>query len=96
MRSNVKLQQELWVEAVLTTCYLVNRSPSTTTRCKIPKEVWRGQHCYYSNVKIFGWDTYSIIPKNQCSNLLDMVIELMDIDCGILLPTKSSLIEIYI
>ena len=30
MLSNANLQQELWAEAVTTTCYLVNRSPSTT------------------------------------------------------------------
>jgi transposase InsO family protein len=30
MLSNTNLQQELWAEAVTTTCYLVNRSPSTT------------------------------------------------------------------
>jgi transposase InsO family protein len=30
MLSNANLQQELWEEEVTTTCYLVNRSPSTT------------------------------------------------------------------
>jgi transposase InsO family protein len=35
MLSNAKLQQELWEEAIFTTCYLVNRSPSTAINCKI-------------------------------------------------------------
>jgi transposase InsO family protein len=30
MLSNDNLQHELWVEVVSTTCYLLNRSPSTT------------------------------------------------------------------
>ena len=30
MLSNSNLQKELWTEAVATTCYLINRSPSTT------------------------------------------------------------------
>ena len=34
--SNAKMQQELWAEAVLTTCYLINRSPSTAINYKIP------------------------------------------------------------
>jgi transposase InsO family protein len=39
MLSNTKLQQELWAEAITTTCYLVNRPPSTTIECKILEEV---------------------------------------------------------
>jgi transposase InsO family protein len=39
MLSNAKLQQELWAEAVLTACYLINRSPSTAINCKILEEV---------------------------------------------------------
>jgi hypothetical protein len=69
MLSNAKLQQELWAEAVSTTCYLVNRSPSTTIECKIPEEVWTGHPCDYSNLKVFGCEAYALIPKHQCSKL---------------------------
>jgi hypothetical protein len=69
MLSNAKLQQELWEEAVFTTCYLVNRSPSTAINCKIPEEVWTGHPCDYSNLKIFGCEAYALIPKDQRSKL---------------------------
>eukprot|EP00253_Pinus_taeda_P028289 PITA_28289 len=69
MISNANLQKELWAEAVSTTCYLVNRSPSVAINCKIPKEVWTVQSCDYSHLRIFGCDAYSLIPKNQCSKL---------------------------
>jgi transposase InsO family protein len=36
MLSNANLQQEIWAEVVTTTCYLVNRSPSTAIECNIP------------------------------------------------------------
>eukprot|EP00253_Pinus_taeda_P019928 PITA_19928 len=39
MLSNAGLQKELWTEAVATTCYVINRSPSTAIGCKIPQEV---------------------------------------------------------
>eukprot|EP00253_Pinus_taeda_P007621 PITA_07621 len=39
MLSNAGLQKELWTEAVATTCYVINRSPSTATGCKIPQEL---------------------------------------------------------
>eukprot|EP00253_Pinus_taeda_P002071 PITA_02071 len=69
MISNANLQKELWVEAVSTACYLVNRSPSVAIDCKIPEEVWTGQSCDYSHLRIFGYDAYSLILKNQRSKL---------------------------
>jgi transposase InsO family protein len=69
MLKNAKLQQELWEEAIFTTFYIVNRSPSGTTDCKIPEEVWTGHPCDYSNLKIFGCEAYALIPKNQRSKL---------------------------
>jgi hypothetical protein len=103
MLSNANLQQELWVEAVTTSCYLVNRSQSTTIECKIPEEVWKTHPCNYSNLKVFGCETYALIPKHQRSkldpkfkkglSLLDMVMVLRGTVCGILLPTISPLTE---
>ena len=69
MINNANLQKELWAEAVSTACYLVNRSPSVAIDCKIPEEVWTGQSCDYSHLRIFGCDAYSLIPKNQRSKL---------------------------
>jgi hypothetical protein len=69
MLSNAKLQQELWVETIFTTCYLVNRAPSTAIDSKIPEEVWIGHPCDYSNLKIFGCEAYALIPKDQRSKL---------------------------
>ena len=39
MLSGVGIGQELWVEVVGTTCYLVNRSPSLAVDDKTPHEV---------------------------------------------------------
>ena len=69
MLSNANLQQELWGEALLTACYLVNQSPSTTIDYKIPEEVWTGQKCDYSNLRVFGCEAYALIAKNQQSKL---------------------------
>jgi hypothetical protein len=69
MINNANLQKELWAEAVSIACYLVNRSPSVAINCKIPEEVWSGQSCDYSHLRIFGCDAYALIPKNQRSKL---------------------------
>jgi transposase InsO family protein len=42
MLSDAELGQEFWAEAVDTTCYLVNRSPSSALDDKTPHEVWIG------------------------------------------------------
>ena len=48
-----KLPQILWVETLMTTCYLVNRSPSSALNFKTPVEMWSGRAVNYSNLKIF-------------------------------------------
>jgi hypothetical protein len=35
----------------------------------IPKEVWTGHSCDYSNMRIFGCDAYALISKDQRSKL---------------------------
>eukprot|EP00253_Pinus_taeda_P002024 PITA_02024 len=69
MLSNARLQKELWMEAVATTCYVINRSPSTAIGCKIPQEVWKGQPCDYSKLRVFGCDAYALAPKHQRTKL---------------------------
>eukprot|EP00253_Pinus_taeda_P016063 PITA_16063 len=39
MLSNAGLQKELWIEAVVIACYVINRSPSMVIGCKIPQEL---------------------------------------------------------
>jgi hypothetical protein len=43
MLSGAELGHEFWAEAVGTTCYLVNRSPSSVLDDKTPHEVWTGK-----------------------------------------------------
>ena len=36
-----------------------------TIDCKILEEVWTGQQCDYSNLRVFGCEAYALIPKSQ-------------------------------
>ena len=57
------------LEAVGVTCYLVNRSPSSTLDDKTPHEVWTGKKPSLTHIRVFGCEAYVHIPKENMSNL---------------------------
>eukprot|EP00253_Pinus_taeda_P031811 PITA_31811 len=69
MLSGVGLGQEFWVEAVETTCYLLNRSPSLALEDKTPQEVWTGKKPSLSHLRVFGCDAYVHVPKEKRTKL---------------------------
>jgi hypothetical protein len=69
MLSGSELGQEFWVEAVGTTCYLVNRSPSSALDDKTPHEVWYGKKPSLQHLRVFGCDAYVHVPKENRSKL---------------------------
>jgi hypothetical protein len=58
MLNDVRCGQEFWAEVVGTTCYLVNRSPSSTLDDKTPHEVWFGKKPSLQHLRVFGCDAY--------------------------------------
>ena len=69
MLSGVEIGKEFWAEAVGTACYLVNRSPSSTLGDKTPQEVWTSKKPSLTHLKVFGYDAYVHVPKENMSNL---------------------------
>eukprot|EP00253_Pinus_taeda_P019884 PITA_19884 len=69
MLSGVGLGQEFWAEAVDTTCYLVNRSPSSVLDDKTPQEVWIGKKPSLSHLRVFGCDAYVHFPNEKQTKL---------------------------
>jgi hypothetical protein len=67
MLSGVGLGQEYWAEAISTTCYLVNRSPSSVVDDKTPPEVWSRKKPSLQHLKVFGCDGYvHVLKENRC------------------------------
>ena len=69
MLSGVELGKEFWEEAVGIACYLVNRSPSLVLDDKTPQEVWTGKEHSLTHLKIFGYDAYVHVLKENMIKL---------------------------
>jgi hypothetical protein len=69
MLSGVGITQELWAEAVDTTKYLVNISPSLALVDMNPHEVWSRKKPSLSHLKVFGFDPFFHVPKEKRSKL---------------------------
>ena len=69
MLSGASLGQEFCAEAVETTCYLVNRSPSSALEDKNSQEVWTGKKPSLSHLRVFGCDAYVHVPKEKRTKL---------------------------
>ena len=59
------LTKSFWVEAVNTTCYVINRSNSTAIELKTPMEMWTGEPVDYSNLHIFGSPAYVMYTSQE-------------------------------
>jgi hypothetical protein len=69
MLSGAGLGQEFWAEAVGTTCYLVNKSPSLALDDKTPQEVGTGKKPSFTHLKVFGYEVYVHVPKENMSKI---------------------------
>ena len=65
MLSNAQLSKSFWAEAVSTTCYLINCSPSVAIEKKTSQEVWSSSSATYSDLKIFGCPAYAHVNNGK-------------------------------
>ena len=66
MRLYAGLPLNMWVEAVNTIIYLINRGISTPLVCDIPKEAWTSKKVHYSFLKTFSCEAFAHIDyKNR-------------------------------
>ncbi|GJU42209.1 retrovirus-related pol polyprotein from transposon TNT 1-94 [Tanacetum coccineum] len=54
-----------WAEAMVTTTYLINRSPSTGLEKKTPMDLWPGHSANYEMLRIFGCVAYSRVNQGK-------------------------------
>ena len=61
MRLHARFPLHMWVEAINTAMYLINRGPSTPLGCGILEEAWTGKKVSYSFLRTFNCEAFSHI-----------------------------------
>ena len=64
MLLNARLTEGFWEEAVRTSVYLKNRSPTRAVDSVTPYEAWSGQRPSLDHLRSFGCDAYAFIHSN--------------------------------
>jgi transposase InsO family protein len=57
------LSNDYWDEAVVCSMYILNRSPTTSVKDKVPQEAWSGTKLNVSHFRIFGCIAFAHIPE---------------------------------
>ena len=65
------VSNEYLAEAVASTVYILNKSPTKIVRDMIPQQAWSGKHHILSHFKVFGCIAYAHMPKQTRSKLDD-------------------------
>ena len=63
--SNAGLNRIFWGEAINTTYFFINRTPSTAIGLKTPIEIWNGKTTNYSNLRVFGCNAYYHVNEGK-------------------------------
>ena len=66
-----KLPNNYWAKAVLTTMYVLKRTPTSSLQDKIPQEAWDGNKVNVSHFRIFRSIAFSHVPEKLRKKLDD-------------------------
>ena len=69
MLIQARLSQKFWVEALNTTVYLHNRSPTRAVDSASPSDAWTGLKPDVKHLRSFGCTAYAHIPKGERKKL---------------------------
>lgn len=65
MLSESGLPKSLWAEAVNTSVYLINRSPSSAIDYELPEERWGQKKVSVDHLRVFGSRCVVLVPKHK-------------------------------
>ena len=60
---STKLPKSFWGAAVLTACYVINKSPLDSLGFDVLKKVWISKEISYNHLKVLGCKAFIHVPK---------------------------------
>ncbi len=69
MLNEKNLPNYFWVEAIATTVYIMNRTPTTAVHGMTPEEKFTGKKPNVPHLKVFGCIAYVHVPDEKISKL---------------------------
>lgn len=69
MLSGAGLEQKFWAKAIATTCYLINKSPTSALVDKMSMEAWSGHTPSLRHLIVFGFEEYAHVQKEKRTKL---------------------------
>jgi len=75
MLSGAELEQKFWAESLATTCYLINKSPTSALVDKKPMEAWSGHKPSLRHLRVFGSEAYAHEPKEKKTKFDNKVVK---------------------
>lgn len=70
MINNAQINTMFWGEAILTACFLLNRSPTSSLQEPItPAEMWYKYKPNVAHFKVFGCTAYTLVPARKRTKL---------------------------
>jgi hypothetical protein len=69
-----KLSYNYWAVAMSCFVYILNRSPTTSVKDKLPQEAWSGTKLIMSHSRIFGCIAFAHVPE-ELRKTLDNISE---------------------
>ena len=69
MRLHAGLPLHMWVEAINTIVYFINRGPSIPLGCGIPEEAWTSKKVIYYLLKTFSCEAFAHIDYENKTKL---------------------------
>ena len=58
-----KLPKPILGEVVLTTCYVINRSPFVPLNFEVLEKIWTGKDISYSHMRVFGCKAFAHVSS---------------------------------
>ena len=69
MSAHAKLSKIFWVQVLMTTTYVINRSPSENLDGDVPQRVWTDKDVSYRHLKVFDCLAYVHVTKDKRGKL---------------------------